>query len=110
MPPVPLAALRRAVVVLLVVAALLGAAPGAETAGPPAPDRAAVSSAVPGPVGEEQPDEGAPAPPAAARASRPAPGARSVRMAPRPVLRGPGGPGRVRPTSPDATRCVVLRC
>ncbi|GGP58374.1 hypothetical protein [Streptomyces melanogenes] len=110
MPPVLLAALRRAVVVLLVVAALLGAAPGAEAAGPPALERTAVSSAVPGPVGEEQSDEAAPAPPVSARASRPAPGARSVRVAPRPVVRGPGGPGLVRPSSLDAVRCVVLRC
>ncbi|WP_329402457.1 hypothetical protein [Streptomyces melanogenes] len=110
MPPALLAALRRAVLALLVVAALLGAAPGAEAAGPPAVERTAVSSAVPGPVGEEQPDEAAPVPPAAARASRPAPDARSVRVAPRPVVRGPAAPGPGRPASLDVVRCVVLRC
>src|SRR5690348_8722689 len=110
MPPVLLAALRRAVLVLLVVAALLGAAPGAEAAGPPAVERTAGSSAVPCPVGEEQPDEAAPAPPVWAAARRPAPGARSVRVAPRPAVRAPGGPGPVRPASLDAVRCVVLRC
>ncbi|MFI1101807.1 hypothetical protein [Streptomyces melanogenes] len=109
MPPALPAALRRAFVVLLVVAALLVAAPGAQ-AGAPVAERAAVSSAVPGPVGEEQPDEAAPAPPAAARASRPAPDTRPVRVAPRPVVTRPGGPGPGRPASLDAVRCVVLRC